>query len=144
VSVRFHMKAFTRIAVLMAAVLSQQALACKLEAGIEYKKPTESERFAEADLVFSGSVVAMKEAPKVDGVTQPPYTYLYTLKVDKWLKGSGNRTIQVIDGGGTNCDPAFGVSHIEVESSALPSHGWLVFARVSKGRAWVITVSNKK
>jgi hypothetical protein len=109
-------------------------------AGVEYKVPNDLERFADADVVFNGNIVGMKESPEMSKVTQHPYTYVYTMRVERWFKGSGDKSLEIVDTGGTDCDLLFGVSHLFIpEGRSLPSSEWRVFARKSQGRLWVLS-----
>lgn len=139
------MNLLTYCCFLILAVLPHFSFACRPIAGHEYKIPTEEERSAEADVVFSGRVVAVKEAPEMSAITQHPHTYLLTMDVGRWLKGSGRSPLEIVDTAGTDCDGLLGISHIFIPvGSSLPSSEWRVFARKSQGRLWVITAYQVK
>jgi hypothetical protein len=133
------------LAVLMLAV-PPDAVACKPVAGRVYKAPTDSERVAAADAVFTGRVVSSTEAPALNPHPMShPYTYIYVLEVDNWEKGGTGSRVEVVDNAGTNCDHLYSVSHIVGEAQLLPSGAiWRVFAKQSKGRLWVTTAVSAK
>lgn len=124
---------------------SQFLLACVPIAGHKYPVPTADERFAQADLVFLGTVIELRDAPELKEIARHPFPVVLTMKVQKWEKGSDGELVQVVDTGGTDCDSLFGIFHVELPNrSAVPSPGWRVFARKSNGRIFVITVSYTK
>ena len=99
---------------------------------------TEEEKLTRADVVFVGRVIATKAAPKLHEVTHGLSPYWVTVAVEKWVKGSGSGTVELVDTPGTNCDPVFGLFHIVSESH--PDQGrWKVFARRSQGYLVVYT-----
>jgi len=117
---------------------------CRPIAGREYKVPTKEERYAQADLVVSGTIMHMKKAPDMEGVPgQHPYTFVVTLEVEKWVKGSGERKLDVFDTTGTDCDYSFGIHHLATEER-LESSRWLLYVRRYQGRYWVITAERLK
>ena len=131
----------------LAIILSfpQLSFGCRPIVGHKYSVPTAEERFAQADLVFLGTVIERRDAPELKEVTKHPYPVVLTMKVQKWEKGSEGELVQVVDTGGTDCDSLVGVFHVELSNPrAVPSPGWRVFARKSNGRILVITVNYTK
>lgn len=132
---------FAGICLMVLLGWAQCSCACVPIAGHKYSVPTEEEQFARADVVFSGTVVEVRDAPELKGVTRHPYPIVATMKVRKWEKGAAGELVQVVDTGGTDCDGLFGIFHISLPNrNAVPSPGWRVFARKANGRIFVITV----
>jgi hypothetical protein len=126
-------------AALLAALVGHPAFGCKLVAGHEYRIPTRQERFAQADLVFTGKAVWMKKAIQLEGVAgQHPHTFVFTIEVDQWMKGSGQRRLEVFDTTGTDCDPTFGVQHLAMDADPLSSR-WTLYVKRRDGHLWLTT-----
>jgi len=120
------------------------SLGCRPIAGHDYRVPTKEERHAQADLVFTGKAIRMKKVPDMEGVPgQHPYRFMFTMKVEKWMKGSGERTLDVFDTTGTDCDSLFGINHLAMDADPLSSSWWL-YVRKHEGRYWVITADRLK
>jgi len=134
------MKPFRTVyAALLATLVAHPAFGCKLIAGHEYRIPTKEERYAQADLVFTGKAVWMKRAPDVEWVHgQHPHTFVFTIEVEKWMKGSGEARLEVFDTTGTDCDPTFGVQHMAMDSDPLSSR-WTLYVKRRDGRLWLAT-----
>lgn len=120
----------------------QLSFGCRPNVNHKYSIPTEEERFTQADLVFSGTVIEMRDAPELKEITQHQSTIMLTMKIHKWEKGTGGNFLQVVDTGGTNCDGLLGISHIQRPyPGGVPSSAWRVFAKRSNGHIFVITAN---
>ena len=131
----------------LAIILSspQLSFGCRPNVNHKYSVPTEEERFTQADLVFSGNVIEVRDAPELKEIAHHPYPIMLTMKVQKLEKGTGNQFLQVVDTGGTDCDGLFGISHIELPyPGGVPSSAWRVFAKRSNGHIFVITANAGK
>lgn len=121
-----------------ACLLPQWTFACKPTAGQAIKALTEEEKYSGAQLVFVGTVIALRQAPAWKSASQHPHLVQATLAVKHWLKGSGGSLVEMMDTAGTDCDPLTGISHIAAQAHPLSST-WQVYAREAHGRFWIIT-----
>ena len=138
------MKTLACFSLLVFATLPQPSFGCRPVAGHEYKVPTKGERYAKADIVFSGKVIEMKKASGVKrGSEEHPYTYSLNMKIQKWMKGSGGKELEVFDTTGSDCDSLFGINHIVVAGDPR-SYQWLVYVEKYQGRNWIITAEPVK
>lgn len=128
----------------LAIILSspQLSFGCRPNGGYKYTVPTEEEKSAQADLVFSGTVIEVRDAPELKEIAHHPYPIMLTIKIQKWEKGTGSEFLQVVDTGGTDCDGLLGISHIQLPyPGGVPSSAWRVFAKRSNGHIFVITAN---
>ncbi len=98
---RFFMKP-RDVFLFLISLLPFAAWACKPVVGYEYKIPSETERIAEADVVFIARSVAIEQVPEKKDISQPIYTFRVTMSVERWIKGSGHHQQIVFDTGGTD------------------------------------------
>ena len=77
------------------------------------------------------------------GPEQHPYTYSLDIKIEKWMKGAGEKELEVFDTTGSDCDSLFGINHIVMDSDPR-SNKWLVYVKKHQGRYWVVTAEPVK
>ncbi|WP_153066203.1 MULTISPECIES: hypothetical protein [Xanthomonas] len=75
----------------------------------------------------------MQKAPDLE-----PKGYAYRLKisVERWVKGNGARTLDIIDTTGTGCDQVFGINHIVMQPHPLSS-SWKIYLSNWHGKMYV-------
>jgi hypothetical protein len=122
---------------------SEQAMACKPSVSDPLKVLSEEEKFGLADFVVIGTVLEKQDAPELRKEINQPYLFRITAKVEKWLKGSGAETIEVIDTTGTDCDPLIGVYHLGMEPNPR-STKWRIFIKKYPSRLQVVTADRLK
>lgn len=100
---------------------------------------TEEEEVQHSDLVITGRVIEAREAMDLNPQgMQRPYTYRLKISVEQWVKGGGNKIVEVIDSFGTDCDGLNGVSHI-VDSPFLSVPRWKIYIKRWHGQLYVGT-----
>lgn len=112
---------------------SGYAFACSIPGSTPPMRDTEADQARRADLIVVGKVIEIQKAPDIE-----PKGYAFRLKisVDRWVKGSGGKTLEVIDTTGTGCDQVFGINHIVMQPYPLSS-GWKIYLSNWHGKMYV-------
>jgi hypothetical protein len=135
------MNVITYLCAALIAFAPGLALACRLSDS--FRPLTEQQKLDRADLVVIGTVSEMKDAPDIGREINHPYTFRLTMKVERWLKGSGKTSLELVDTAGTNCDDSIGISHIAMHPNPRSTR-WRVFASSRQGRLWIDTAEMLK
>jgi hypothetical protein len=138
------MKIILFICCLLLASMPQLSYSCSIAANSAPKRPADEALVDKSYAVFTAKVTRIaKVTSPVNADFDTSNLYKLNVKVKKWLKGSGNKKLEVLGSNMTHPCPNWqGVAEIVAAKDAAHFAGqeWLIFATKSKGQLWVVTV----